>query len=470
MKKILLLIPAILLCLSVCGKAQQYWERIYPGFTREDVSNGSCQLSDGNFILVGYANTPYKKLKLLKIKLNGDTLWSKVYGNDDEDFTGYSPIAKSDGTFIITGSSDSGVFLMKYDLDGNRLWNKNYESLIDFRATEIIEAPNNGYLIKGIDFFSLVDSSFNLVWTKFATGANERYQRMCKVDNNHFAIVGFELVSSIVRPFIFKYNFSNNLVWKKYTDSLKSIPYSVKYVNNVYHIWGFNGIATIDSTKFNLGRLNSDGDFLFSKAIKYKQRESIEGVFDVLSNGNYIASTYKSDMTLADTTKCIIRIFTSNGSLLMTKEIKNFFTGVNIFSNMIELEGGEYLFTGYYQRAWGTHNTEFYAVRTDSNLFFKPTGIVNQNIFVEDFILHQNYPNPFNPSTKISYSLKKSSAIELKLFDINGRMIKIIERGFKPAGSYEIIFSAEGLSSGVYFFSLYSEGILMDTKKAVVMK
>jgi hypothetical protein len=46
-------------------------------------------------------------------------------------------------------------------------------------------------------------------------------------------------------------------------------------------------------------------------------------------------------------------------------------------------------------------------------------------------------------------------------------MIKIIESGFKPAGSYEINFSAEGLSSGVYFFSLYSEGILMDTKKAM---
>lgn len=105
---------------------------------------------------------------------------------------------------------------------------------------------------------------------------------------------------------------------------------------------------------------------------------------------------------------------------------------------------------------------------------FNKNGIVdinNQSSFIPlDFKIEKVYPNPFNPSTKISYSLKKSSAIELKLFDINGRMIKIIESGFKPAGSYEINLSAEGLSSGVYFFSLYSEGILMDTKKGVVLK
>lgn len=97
-------------------------------------------------------------------------------------------------------------------------------------------------------------------------------------------------------------------------------------------------------------------------------------------------------------------------------------------------------------------------------------GISENNSAINNFTLNQNYPNPFNPSTIISYSLKKSSSIELKLFDINGRMIKIIESGFKHAGSYEINFSAEGLSSGVYFFSLYSEGILMDTKKAIVLK
>jgi len=98
-------------------------------------------------------------------------------------------------------------------------------------------------------------------------------------------------------------------------------------------------------------------------------------------------------------------------------------------------------------------------------------GISNSNsILPNDFKIEKIYPNPFNPSTKISYSLKKSSNLELKLFDVSGRFVKLIQSGFKPAGNYEINFTSEGLSSGVYFISLFSEGILVDTKKAIILK
>ncbi len=98
-------------------------------------------------------------------------------------------------------------------------------------------------------------------------------------------------------------------------------------------------------------------------------------------------------------------------------------------------------------------------------------GIQNQNsIIPTNFKIEKIYPNPFNPSTKIFYSLKKSSGIELKLFDASGRFVKLIQSGFKPAGSYELNFSSEGLSSGVYFISLFSDGILADAKKAVLLK
>lgn len=107
-------------------------------------------------------------------------------------------------------------------------------------------------------------------------------------------------------------------------------------------------------------------------------------------------------------------------------------------------------------------------------LEFNPNGIVGINISTAnipaEYKINKIYPNPFNPATKISYSLKKSSNIELKLFDLSGRFVRLIQSGFKPAGSYEINFTSEGLSSGVYFISLYADGILADTKKAVILK
>jgi len=71
----------------------------------------------------------------------------------------------------------------------------------------------------------------------------------------------------------------------------------------------------------------------------------------------------------------------------------------------------------------------------------------------------QVFPNPFNPSTKIKYSLKQSGEISLKVFDILGSEVVIIERGFKSAGEYEVIFIAKGLGSGFYYCVLEMSGI-----------
>lgn len=94
----------------------------------------------------------------------------------------------------------------------------------------------------------------------------------------------------------------------------------------------------------------------------------------------------------------------------------------------------------------------------------------SQGEAVSSFNLFQNYPNPFNPNTIINYQLPKNSFVSLNLYDANGRLIKILESGFKRAGNYSTNFSAEGLSSGIYYYSLYADGVLMDTKKAVVLK
>ncbi|MGE5679505.1 MAG: T9SS type A sorting domain-containing protein, partial [Bacillota bacterium] len=72
----------------------------------------------------------------------------------------------------------------------------------------------------------------------------------------------------------------------------------------------------------------------------------------------------------------------------------------------------------------------------------------------ENFELRQNYPNPFNPVTKIQYSIPKQSFVSLKVYDIIGREVAILVDENKQAGNYEIIFNAEELSSGVYFYRL----------------
>ncbi len=87
----------------------------------------------------------------------------------------------------------------------------------------------------------------------------------------------------------------------------------------------------------------------------------------------------------------------------------------------------------------------------------------------EGFVLKQNYPNPFNPSTTISFSIPRSAAVSLKVFDLLGKEVATLVREELKSGSYETTFEGNGLSSGMYFYRLEAGGFVQ-TKKLVLQK
>jgi serine protease AprX len=86
----------------------------------------------------------------------------------------------------------------------------------------------------------------------------------------------------------------------------------------------------------------------------------------------------------------------------------------------------------------------------------------------KEFKLYTNYPNPFNPSTEIKFDLPKSTMVTLKIYDINGRMIKELVHQNLIAGSYRTTFDAAGLSSGVYFYQLLAGDFKAQNKMLLV--
>ncbi len=75
----------------------------------------------------------------------------------------------------------------------------------------------------------------------------------------------------------------------------------------------------------------------------------------------------------------------------------------------------------------------------------------------EAFTLFQNYPNPFNPTTTIRYGLPNDvNGVQLVIYDILGRQVRVIEQGTRSKGYHEVIWdgrNSNGISvaSGVYF-------------------
>ncbi|GJQ64351.1 MAG: hypothetical protein SCALA702_34040 [Melioribacteraceae bacterium] len=70
------------------------------------------------------------------------------------------------------------------------------------------------------------------------------------------------------------------------------------------------------------------------------------------------------------------------------------------------------------------------------------------------FSLKNNYPNPFNPSTKISYSLAKSSFVTLDVFNIQGEKVTTIVSKQQASGEYNVKFDGSDLASGIYIAKL----------------
>lgn len=83
--------------------------------------------------------------------------------------------------------------------------------------------------------------------------------------------------------------------------------------------------------------------------------------------------------------------------------------------------------------------------------------------------LYQNYPNPFNPITTISFTLPQKSEARIILYDVLGKEIKTIYDGIAEAGKTVVDFRADGLPSGVYYYTLYVNNTTL-SRKMVLLK
>ena len=85
------------------------------------------------------------------------------------------------------------------------------------------------------------------------------------------------------------------------------------------------------------------------------------------------------------------------------------------------------------------------------------------------FQLSQNYPNPFNPGTTISYQIPDYGWVSLSVYDVLGQEVKVIVNSKLDAGAHHVVFNAEGLPGGVYFYRLVTTNATI-TKRMLLIR
>jgi photosystem II stability/assembly factor-like uncharacterized protein len=127
------------------------------------------------------------------------------------------------------------------------------------------------------------------------------------------------------------------------------------------------------------------------------------------------------------------------------------------FINSVYFDTEGYAYCGVHN--FGIYKSTSPVVSVDEKIELQPDG----------FQLFQNYPNPFNPSTIIAYSIKESGYVSLIIYDVLGNKVATLVNEEKPYGIYEVEFSGEGLTSGIYFYQL-KVGTLIRTKKMILLR
>jgi hypothetical protein len=118
-----------------------------------------------------------------------------------------------------------------------------------------------------------------------------------------------------------------------------------------------------------------------------------------------------------------------------------------------------------------------------NNRFYGPISVTVEGttsvkedgeVVATNYSLDQNYPNPFNPETAIAFSLKEAGQVSLKIYNIQGQVVRTLVDQQVAAGKYAVMWNGTNdlgvrLVSGVYFYSLQVNGF-KETRKLNLMK
>jgi hypothetical protein len=85
------------------------------------------------------------------------------------------------------------------------------------------------------------------------------------------------------------------------------------------------------------------------------------------------------------------------------------------------------------------------------------------------FSIGQNSPNPFHSETTIRYALPKKSSVSLTVFNTLGQQVAVFQYGDVTPGAYALKFNRNGLASGVYFYSIQADDVVL-TKKMIILR
>ncbi|MBK9331096.1 MAG: SBBP repeat-containing protein [Ignavibacteria bacterium] len=452
---------------------EQDWLRLYNGpGNNNDIAMGAKLDSEGNIIVIGDSEGTEsgRDFVIIKYLSSGQKVWEKRYSSigDNDDFPSSIAIDKLNN-ILVTGRGFQNFVTVKYNSFGVQQWISIYPTLnSDDIAYDIeVDKLGNVYIAgeySGDCITIKYDSTGIQQWVSLYNGSGNGSDFINSISLDSIGNL-FVSGSSIenTSPFggflTIKYNQLGVQQWVRFyegTGNFFSVGKSMKVSKNgnIY----VTGYSTESGQGYNFTTIkyNTYGDTLW-KASYHNGSNDIAFAMDIDNSDNVYITGESDGNGTGDDYATVKYDSTGNQLWVMRYDYSGQFGD---FANSIAVDyNGNVYVTGGSDR-------DILTIK-----YSDLTGLITINSEIpKDFSLSQNYPNPFNPKTVISYEIRITSDAELKVFDVLGNEVAELVNEKQNAGSYSVEFDGSGFASGIYFYSLIIDGVIIDTKRMILLK
>lgn len=335
-----------------------------------------AKTNDGGYIIAGNS-TDYERgnvyILLVKTNADGDTLWTRTYGDTSSNCSVGSIQKTTDGGFILIGfvmnftSGNGGIYLLKTDANFNSLWTKTYNGPTAMEASCVRQTNDGGYILSGNGSYnslacvSLIRTNNvgDTLWTRaFADTANINLYGYFALPNadGSFLVTACGTGS---RTVLLKIDSSGNLIWAKRYSGPTTILIEHTNDGNYVMCWSMIRPGFTDND-VALIKIDTSGNPLWMKTYGTLNHEYGAGIQQT-NDGGFIISAQEF---WADTSDVFLVKTDSNGNLLWAKAygaINNDLAG-----NVFQTNDGGYILSGS-SNSFGNGAMDFYLIKTDSN-------------------------------------------------------------------------------------------------------
>ncbi len=401
---------------------------------------------------------------IAKYDTTGNLIWAKSVGGNSLD-NANTVIADAFGNIYIVGTfysnsiifgsdtlTHSGMFVVKYDSDGNALWAKNANGSTSVGAVFVAINPvNNNVCVVGgfrdsisLDSFPLIsnggddmfiaeyDTSGNVIWAKSAGGYNNDGAISVAIDNLGYPYVLGSFNSSVIlfggynlmntSPpstdlFIAKYDTLGNVLWAKNAEGVGTeFPCSISidtsgntYITGYYTsplTFGTTTLPYLDYADIFLAKYNSEGNVLWAKSVNTNMDERSYSIAVNTSGNVYITGLFYNN-------------------------------SISFDSNILYINGT-------------SGSSDMFLAKLDAIASIE--DIKNSNSFTL-------YPNPANDNITIeNTSLNNTKDKEISIYNIQGQLL--LQQSIQQQ---KVEINISGFAGGMYY-------IKVETKKGITVK